>query len=98
MVGGGGNKKGRSGEGGGDTLLQSKFPLPPPLSYCTSRSAELRISFTQSAYTAREGDQVASLEVAKSGLTTSDIIVDLEVEDISAEGIHNKQYYGCRCV
>lgn len=82
--------KGRSEEGGRVPFLQSRFPLPPPFPICTALHchAELRISFTQSTYTASEGDQFVALELVKSGLTTSDVLVGLEIENRTAQGTH----------
>ena len=58
-----------------------------PSSTLLSRNlSELLVSFTETVFTVSEGEQLFSLVVNKSGVTTSDITITINLTDFTAKG------------
>ena len=71
----------------GDSSQYFTLPLSFPHSLFPP-TTELLISFTGSSFTVSEDERIFTLEVTKSGVTTSDIRVTINFTDITAVGAY----------
>ena len=49
-------------------------------------SPDVTVEFSQSSYTANEGDRFVLLEISKNGISQEDVFVDVVLQDLTARG------------
>ena len=64
------------------------LPPPQPHTFTPSHlhSPDVTVEFSQSSYTANEGDRFVLLEISKNGISQRDVFVDVVLRDLTARG------------